>query len=292
MSTEMLVPSTRNLAAEANIADELNNPAFADLLKKTGEAVAKTQDALTDTAVATTSALASTLVDVIAVEEKQYNDQGELVDSISHVRKLPLLSLIDPVFYQWSSVRLQAQMYAKEFSTSQQSDYSSSSSSDTYGQAGIGFIFGVGKNTHQYRSYSQSQTRETADDVSWGRMRMSALLEPRDDVRIPKAEHAIRGPHISIIPGEIQAPTAETRTMSIMMQLNRRDGTPIANKLLAIETDGIPWTYIGGSATPTDTDGRVEILLTRTLVEGETEAIETTVSARLGLVRETQVIKF
>lgn len=292
MSTEMLVPTVRNLAAEADVTNEVKQTGFAELLKTTGQAVAKTQDALTDTAVRTTSALASTLVDVIAVQEKQYDNQGRLVNTESHTSKLPLLSLIDPVFYQWSSVRLQGQMYAKEFNTSADSSFSSSSSSDGYGQAGIGFIFGVGKNTHQYRSYSQTTSIEDQTDVSWGRMRMSALLEPRDDVSIPKANHAIRGPHISIIPGEIQAPDEVTRSISVMMQLNRRDGTAIPDKRLAIETSGIPWVFVGASGTVTDNDGRVEILLTRTLLEGDTDPIEITVSARLGLVRETHVVKF
>ena len=58
------------------------------------------------------SALASTLVNVIAVRERVFRDDGTLDHVTNHVRPLPLISFIDPVFYQWTSVRLQGEFVA------------------------------------------------------------------------------------------------------------------------------------------------------------------------------------
>jgi hypothetical protein len=105
-----LLPSLATVLAEdANVADELRGAgiAFGTLVERTGAAVAATQLELDTSSAATASALASTLVNVIAVRERVFRDDGTLDHVTNHVRPLPLISFIDPVFYQWTSVRLQ-----------------------------------------------------------------------------------------------------------------------------------------------------------------------------------------
>ena len=78
---------TLALAADANVADEgrAAGVSFGALIQSTGSAVASTQSALNDTSAATATALATTLVDVIALQERIYDDQGNVVDAKSHV---------------------------------------------------------------------------------------------------------------------------------------------------------------------------------------------------------------
>ncbi len=99
------------LAEDANVSDELRGAgiAFGTLVERTGAAVAATQLQLDTSSAATASALASTLVNVIAVRERVFRDDGTLDHVTNHVRPLPLISFIDPVFYQWTSVRLQGE---------------------------------------------------------------------------------------------------------------------------------------------------------------------------------------
>ena len=62
----------------SDVSDELVNAgsAFGDLISGVGQAVANTQRKLNDTAVTTTTALAETTVDVLAVQETVYDDDG------------------------------------------------------------------------------------------------------------------------------------------------------------------------------------------------------------------------
>ena len=298
-----LVPKgagTRSLVANANVSDEIRRAGigFGNLVERTGAAVAATQNQLNETGSRTATALATTLVDVIAVQERIFRDDGTLDTSVSHTRQLPLITLIDPVFYRWSSVRLQGLFSAREFASETSSDSSRTDTASGSGQAGFLFIFGAGANRSTTRTTSTEQTTTRTQDTSFGLMRMNALLEPRDDVTIPKPTQSIRGPRLSLIPGAItdvlDGADVTGRTMSLLIQYNRRNGTPIAGKAIAVDTDGVPWSFAGGPTAVTDADGRVEITLARQFVG---EAPDTTpadfiVSARIGLVQNTITVTF
>lgn len=307
MSDNPIVPigeTTSSLAADANVTDEGSaaGVSFGSLIKATGNAVAATQSALNDTSAATAVALATTLVDVIALQERVYDDQGNVVEARSHNLKLPLITFIDPIFYQWSSVRLQGYFYANEFAS--ESSVSTSSTSVSAGGGGGGFLgifFGAGK-----FGLSTSRTDvnfEASNDVSYGLMRMNALLEPRRDVGIPKPTQVIQGPSLAIIQGEIVNTPANgvptSRGMSLLLEYRRQDGSPIQGKTMSIETNGVAWQYDVDPAE-TDVNGQLPFILTRTFVQPEgddappvdTSAQEFVVSARIGLVQNSTTVRF
>src|SRR5437868_3103499 len=91
--------------AGADLAGAGNS--FGALIKGVGMAVADTQLKLTENSAETTSTLASTLVDVIAVQETDIDDRGNITASKSHVQKLPLLNFVDPAFYNYSRVKIE-----------------------------------------------------------------------------------------------------------------------------------------------------------------------------------------
>src|SRR5262245_14514217 len=216
------------LAADANISDEIATAGlgFGALVERTGASVAATQLRLDTSSAATATALARTLVNVIAVQERILRDDGTIDQVVAHVRPLPLISFINPVFYQWTSVRLQGMFFARELGASQEQSQSSFSSDQGLFGAGLAMFLGPGAFTSGSSSQSSTFTSETASDVSLGRIRSSALLEPRNDVAIPKPNQAIRGPRIAIIQGEIQdendGGALVARTMSLLIQYNRR----------------------------------------------------------------------
>ena len=109
--------------ANTDVSGQLNTAgmAFGDLVRLTGQAVANTQQELNKTAADTTSALATTLVDVIAVQEVEYDDTGTVTGAQTFTQKLPLIDVVDPVLYQWSQVRLQGRFTASQFATTQSS---------------------------------------------------------------------------------------------------------------------------------------------------------------------------
>lgn len=288
---------------EADVTGELRGAglAFGEFVGAVGNAVATTQRALNDTSATSATALATTKVDVIAVEEKIFDDLGGLTDVQTHTRKLPLVNFIDPVFYEWSNVRLQGTFFAREFTTdASATSSSSSSSSGSAGPTGGGFFsflmgpprFNVNRTSSQFSTGSSS----TSTDTSVGTLRMNALLRPRRDVSVPKPNQAIQGPRLSIIEGEIidiAGPPA-ARTCSVLLEYRRRDGTPIAGKALSIDTHGVPWQFADPAVTDTDAQGRVEILLRREFLDpaANRAPVDVVIEAHRGLVSNRTTVTF
>jgi vacuolar-type H+-ATPase subunit F/Vma7 len=279
----------------SDVSDELDRAgaAFGDLVRLTGKAVADTQQRLNKTAAASISALAKTLVDVIAVNETVYDDAGTVTESITHTQKLPLITFIDPVVYEWRQVRLQGRFVAEELSTR----YSSSSRRSSYrtgsSQSGLLVWLGGGQTYNRLDIAETSMEVTGSRDASTGTVRMNAQLQPRTDVGVPKPRQAVQAPRIAILEGEIVDDAAtSSRTMTIVVEFFRRDGTPIEGKGLSIETDGVPWSYDGPSDT--DTDGRVTIVLRRDFSDPEVDRspIDVVVSARKGMVATSSTVTF
>ena len=288
------------LTGSADVSDELSRAgmSFGKLVELTGKAVADTQFKLNQTGAAMASVLATTQVDVIAVQESIYDDEGNLDESKTFTRKLPLINFIDPVFYEWTAVRLQGQFYASELVASQESTTSTFHSSSGSGNAGLGIIFGFGYTSSNYGSTDTSSNIDTSTDRSFGHVRASALLQPRRDIGVPPPRQVIRGPSLNVVAGEIAdvitGGKLEARTMSALLELRKQDGTPIAGKSLSIETDGAPWSFSVASAETTDAAGQVAITLRRDFL-GDTPDIapkDVVLSARLGLVSNSTTLTF
>jgi hypothetical protein len=294
-----LLPSLATVLAEdANVSDELRGAgiAFGTLVERTGAAVAATQLQLDTSSAATASALASTLVNVIAVRERVFRDDGTLDHVTNHVRPLPLISFIDPVFYQWTSVRLQGEFFAREFAASSESSSNTSSSSNALFGSGVSMFLGPGLLNVSRTSTSRTAEAEVSTDVSLGRIRASALLEPRDDVGIPKPNQVIRGPRLALIQGEIademDGGTLAGRTMSMLLQFTRRDGSAIVGKALSIETSGVPWRHLGAGVT--DAAGQIQSELRRDFLDedADTTPANFIITARIGLVSNSVTVTF
>lgn len=268
--------------------------AFGDLVKLTGKAVADTQTKLNKTGADSTSALAKTLVDVIAVQELDYDDDGNVTGEQTFTQQLPLIDFIDPVIYQWSEVRLQGRFTASQFAASASTDTGSDTSTNSEGQAGFGIIFGGGYNNFQWDDTQTHVDTNFRIEESVGLIRMNAVLEPRHDIGVPKPRQAIVGPRIAIDGGPITdvGNPATSRTMEVVITYSNSAGDPIANKELAIDTQGVAWAYQAGNTT--DANGTVTIVLTRQFVGDNPDRtpVGFVVSVRKGIVGEATTVTF
>ena len=301
LSTSALALTNTNLGADLSAA----GTDFGNLIQGVGNAVAATQMQLTTTSAATASALANAKVNVIAVQETNYDDQGNITGAQSFTQILPLIDFIDPVFYQWTQVRLQGEFFVSEFASSASSETQTFSSTDTSGQHGLFIILGGGQTGTGFKTTdtTTSSSSDTASAV--GLARMYAQLNPRTDVGVPKPTHVVRGPSLGIVQGAITdvpgggAPLTG-RTMSLLIQLRRTDGTPITGKAISVETDGTPWSFTGASTT--DATGSIAIQLQRTFLPVpagappgttvDTSPVDVVVTARLGLVSNSSTVTF
>jgi len=284
----------------SDVSDELARAgtAFGDLISAVGQAVASTQRKLNDTAVATTTALAETTVDVLAVQETVYDDDGNIDESVSHEQRLPLITFIDPVLYQWSQVRVQGNFVANELSAGSTSSSSTFHGDDSSSQGGLLVIFGGGATTVHGNTTSTNSSSTITRDSSVGQVRMYSELVPRHDIGVPKPRQAVQGPRLAIFAGAItDIPAAggnpAQRTMEVTIEYFRRDSTPIQGKLISVESSGVPFEYDGGINT-TDADGKVTILLRRTFIDAtaDTSPAEFIVSARIGIVSNDTTVLF
>lgn len=244
---------------------------FGQLLLGVGNAVAATQQKLTENSADTTSKLANTLVDVIAVQQTGYDDNGNIRASIPIKEKMPVITFVSPVYYEFPQVRVQGRFRVDEFAAASSSQTNGSSSG--YG-VGVGMTlqkraFSVGV-SGGYSSSSQSTSESSQYDqaTAVGQMRMFARIIPREDVGVPKPLRVIVGPSLTIIAADLQdgieADGTPFRTLSVLIQLRNRNGQPIEGKSISIDTEGIPWTFVPDDADVTNADGNLEILLKRT----------------------------
>jgi hypothetical protein len=126
-----------------------------------------------------------------------------------------------------------------------------------------------------FTSSSQSTSVSTQVDqaTAVGQIRMFARIAPREDIGIPKPLRVIVGPSIAILAGVLQEGAESDgtpyRILSVLIQLRNRKGEPIAGKPLAIDTEGLPWTFVPDTANVTGAEGtpdagNLTILLKRT----------------------------
>ena len=279
---------------------------FGDLLFGIGEAVAITQQSLTETSADTTGKLAETLVQIPAVNETIYNDNGEIVASTTHTQLASALTIFDPVFYDYTQVRVQGQFTINQIATATSSSTSSSSSG---GGLSLGFSSAFRGGGGFAASSSSSQLATSTDRVTAvGRVRMFSEMVPTP-VIIPPPTQVVVGPSLRILEGPLtedrDGTNVTARRQQVTIEFVKKNGTtPIAGKILSIETEGVPWSYDAGNATAgtppavvTDAQGRVTLTVERTfpLPEPDGAAVDTTpraitLNVRRGLVNNNTVL--
>ena len=279
---------------------------FGTLIQGVGNAVAATQLQLAKTSADSASALAGTLVDVIAVQETVYDDNGTPTSSQTLTHKLPLIDFIDPAFYQWTTVRLQGQFFITELASAAEAKTFTGDTTSNNDQAGLFLIFGGGQSIGGGSTKSTDTQTSSDSATAVGRARMYAQLNPRSDTGVPKPQHAIQGPSIQIVQGEIKdlpgggITPLTGRTCSLLLQLRRFDGTVITGKSISVDTDGVPWSFTAASTT--GADGNVAIQLQRTFLPvpagaspgtvQDTSPVAVVVTARLGIVSNSITVTF
>jgi hypothetical protein len=291
---------TQALVGTADVSDELGRAGMSlgKFVEFTGKAVADTQLRLNQTGAAMASTLATTKVDVIAVQENIYDDDGRLDESVSYTRQLPLINFIDPVFYEWTAVRLQGFFFARELVASSEANSSQFSSSTGLFGAGVSFILGPGAMAFNDSTTRTSSDIDTTQDTSFGNIRASALLEPKRDIGVPPPRQVVRGPSLGVVAGDIQdvmnGAVLAGRTMSVLLQLRRSDGSGIEGKAISIDSEGAPWSFTDPALTTTDAAGDLRITLRRDFVGDtpDTAPADVVLTARLGLVSNSETLTF
>jgi hypothetical protein len=262
----------------ANVGDKLGGAglAFGDLVKQVGMSVAETQRRLNETCAATANSLASTTVDVIAVQATEYYENGAVKENKNITMPLPLVNFVDPVNYEMANVHLQGVFYASEFkaanvNTTDSSRFGGSASlhlggflgspSAGSGVAAAGAAAASGSGgSYNYASQGSSHTEVSSGSkhsYEFGQVRMNAEMIPRDDIGVPKPNHIVRGPSLLMVPQELvtvpATPSAEhpLRERYTVVKITYRrqpraaspGGAPIEGASFAIETGGLPWNY-------------------------------------------------
>ena len=307
-------PASLELPGEANVNAESEGAgvAFGELMKSVGLAVAETQMQLNLTAADMANLLSNTPVDVIIAEEEVFDDQGIRVGATSYKSTLPLINFVDPVFYEWPNVRLQGVFVAEEFTAASATNITQVSANLDASAGSAGKKKGIRRRAPTIRvdvgASNTNITSQFASDRSYGRMRMNAMLTPRNDVVIPKPRVVTAGPRIEFFQVGIEPnPTTPERTAQLIVWYSKRDETGnqrvgITNKTLSIETGGVDFKFSDASfgsavtSAQTDNEGQLYVILKRSFSTQadaiEAPSIPVTVSARIGFVTANTTVIF
>jgi hypothetical protein len=292
--------------ADVNEGIKKAGMSFGKLLESTGLAVAESSRQLNEVGADMTSALARQQVDVIAAQVNAYNDDGTLnaAGTRTLTQKLPLINFIDPVFYEWTQVRLQGIFQATELVTSNEASTTTVSASASATNTGTGFFFGVGSNRFSFGIGTASSDVDTSTETSFGAIRASALLQPKTDIGVPKPRQLLSGPSFGILFGPDVADDATSRSKEISVVCFKADGSPQTTALpVSIELTGAQWAWKppapGNNQPVPDATGAFGILISRDFPVQPGEAglvdkapVEVTMTVRMGVVSTTAVIRF
>lgn len=316
MATSPQIPLSANTSALAlsNLPDVNDGTrkaglSFGRLLESTGLAVAESSRQLNEVGAEMTSKLASTMVDVIAAEVNQYNDQGQLVAAGTKTltNKLPLINFIDPVFYEWTQVRLQGLFQATEFAASTETSTTVVTASAGKSNTGPSFFFGAGNNRFAFGVSHTSTDVDDSSGSSFGLIRASALLQPKTDIGVPKPRQLVNAPSFAVVFGPDVTDTATARKKEVSIQCFKSDGAKQAqNKVLpvSIEVVGAQWAFNSSvtldNGRPTlDGNGQFGIVLEREFPTPPGEGAvpdkgqaDATVTVRMGVVSASALIRF
>lgn len=341
---------------DADVGNELGEfgMGLGDLIKHVGKAVAETQDQLNKTMVETAKRLAETKVKIVAVRERHYDESGKAMMNgtspkvTNHHMELPAINFITPPSYQIANLRMQGEFQASEWKahTETDTDYSTTGGrvslfvGSPVGEAG-GKLMGIasqmgvstlgmgaaltglgggGSASFYHNSSNTNVQTDNSSDVSYGSMRMNALISPTEGIGVPKPTQVFRGPSIGVLPGDPKL-TGDSKgsTLDVMIVYQRpatkaeRDATPetgfypIDDKFVVIEVPGCRWTYLphpeDDAADPkkTGAEGTLHIRLAREFPlkdpsdpasAPDSEQKPFVLSARVGMVRTDVTLRF
>lgn len=363
MADMSTLPAGLGLAAlstpqtDADVGNELGEfgMGLGDLIKHVGKAVAETQDQLNKTMVETAKRLAETKVKVVAVRERHYDEDGNVVvDNESprvtnHHMELPAIALMNSPGYMISDLRMQGEFQASEWKahTATETDYSATGGRvslfvgspvaqagsqlmgiagkmgvNTLGMDSLTNLGGGGSASFYHNSTNTNVQTDNASDVSYGSMRMNALITPTEGIGVPKPVQVFRGPSIGVLPGDPQINEARTSSSLDVMVVYQRPATkeeresepeqshyPIDGKFVIVEIPGCRWSYL---AHPEEEDkdlnpkvtgkaGTLHIRLSRDFPLKDpsdpasaldTEQKSFVISARVGMIRTDATVRF
>jgi hypothetical protein len=350
-STALSTPQT-----DADVGNELGEfgMGLGDLIKHVGKAVAETQDQLNKTMVETAKRLAETKVKIVAVRERHYNEQGQVIMEdgspkvTNHHMELPAINFVNPPSYKISNLRMQGEFQASEWKahTETETDLTTTGGrvslfvgkpiGETGGklmgianQMGVSTLgmnlaetgFGGSASFYHNNTNTNVQT-DNSSDVSYGSMRMNALISPTEGIGVPKPTQVFRGPSIGLLPGDPKVNGAQTGSTIDVMVAFQRPATkaeredapetshyPIEGKFVVIEIPGCRWTYLahpdeedeGVDPKLTGKAGTIHIQLARDFPrkdpsdpssELDSEQKSFVVSARVGMIRTDATVRF
>ncbi|MEW5928220.1 MAG: hypothetical protein AB1941_12100 [Gemmatimonadota bacterium] len=341
---------------DADVGNELGEfgMGLGDLIKHVGKAVAETQDQLNKTMVETARRLAETKVKIVAVRERHYDEAGKVImDGTSprvtnHHMELPAINFVNPPSYKISNLRMQGEFQASEWKahTETDTDYTSTGGRVSLfvgspvgeagsklmgiaGQMGVSTLganltgLGGGGSASFYHNNTQTNVQtDSSSDVSYGSMRMNALISPTEGIGVPKPTQVFRGPSIGLLPGDPQVNGTQTGSSIDVMVVFQRPATreerdaapetshyPIEGKFVVLEVPGCRWQYLphpdeeDAEADPKATGkaGTIHIRLARDFPhkdpadaasELDTEQKSFVVSARVGMIRTDATVRF
>jgi hypothetical protein len=206
LAMEMVAP----IGEKADVTPQLREaaPAFGDVLRSIGHAVAVTQTALDDTALDSLKTLAAQKVDVPMLVEQTLTDDGIPSSVKITTASMPLTSIVSPSMQQVDQMTLRMDMHVQSFDATSGIKFNQNlaSAGASYSRGSFGFALSM-SNTNVNAQFSNMS------DFSSGSVMMSMDIVDRTGFQIPTPLEYGIGANLLVRLTDVKQTTVTTGTV-------------------------------------------------------------------------------
>jgi hypothetical protein len=291
------------LALDADVSGELAAlaPTFGDVLSSIGNGVARSQEALDRGLVQTATTLSNTNITIVTDVIQELNDDGLPVPEATELveETVSLINFVRPTAHEWSHVALSMDLSVGALDEERGMTFRSRMSSNRGTNVGLFFGF-LGIGVSSFRSASTFRSSESEFEANWaeGRVRMDAMLRPRNVEGFDPPATVTIGPQLFVSQGSVRETVNQgvvtARAIDLLITARKADGSANPNVGIVVDSGPFDLSFAatdGFTGDQTNAQGQCRVTLSRSipnpLFQGR---VRGTLKVNLGQVEKRQTI--
>src|SRR5262245_61760376 len=246
LSSSALAPfGSSTLALDADVSGELAAlaPTFGDVLSSIGNGVARSQEALDRGLVQTARTLSDTNITIVTDVIQELDDDGLPVPAATELveETVSLINFVRPTAHEWSHVALSMDLSVGALDEERGMTFRSDMSSRRATSVGLFFGF-LGIGVLSTKSASSFRSSESEFEANWaeGRVRMDAMLSPRNVQGFDPPATVTIGPQLFISQGAVRETVNQgvvtARAIDLIITARKSDGSVNPNVGIVVDS--------------------------------------------------------
>jgi hypothetical protein len=291
------------LALDADVSGELAAlaPTFGDVLSSIGNGVARSQEALDRGLVQTARTLSDTNITIVTDVIQELNDDGLPVPEATELveETVSLINFVRPTAHEWSHVALSMDLSVGALDEERGMTFRNSMSSRRATNVGLFFGF-LGIGVSSFKESSSFRSSESEFEANWaeGRVRMDAMLRPRNVEGFDPPATVTIGPQLFVSQGAVRETVSQgvvtARAIDLLITARKADGSVNPNVGIIVDSGPFDLSFAatdGFTGDQTNSQGQCRITLSRSIPSALFQGrVRGSVKVNLGQVEKRQTI--